>query len=134
MELSRRWCTVLFSLVALASCGPIQATTNISMANKNLYEAKLAKADNVVPGGRYITPAQFEYQLALLYLEKSKELEGFAKFEHAAFYARLAADLGKSAIDHKVEEARRQERRDRIRRGEVLPKAPTQPTAPNKLP
>ncbi len=128
MERSWTWCTILLSLVAVGACGPIQATTGISLANKNLFEARLAKADVLVTGQKYITPAQYEYQLAQLYLEKSKELEGFAKFEHAAFYAKLAADLGLRSVDHKTEEARRQERRDRIRKGEVLPKTPVKPT------
>lgn len=128
MERSWRWHLILLSLLALGACGPIQATTGISLANKHLFEARLAKADVLVPGQKYITPAQYEYQLALLYLEKSKELEGFAKFEHASFYARLAADLGLRAVEHKKDEIQRQERRDRIRKGEVLPKVPTKST------
>jgi hypothetical protein len=109
-------------LVGAASCGPIQALTATSRAKDSLYKARLADAHVLVPDGRYITPAQYQYQLALLYLEKSKELQGFSKFQAAQRYAAQAASLGKKAIENREEEERRKIRRQQIKSGQVFKK------------
>ncbi|GEM_PF-6274379 len=132
MERTYSLALLLVGVIGVSSCGPIQATTNIAMANKRIHEARLAGADVLKEGERYITPAQQEYQLALLYLQKSKELEGFSKFEHAAFYAQLASDLGKSSNSNMSEEARRKDLRERIKKGlernhRVAPQSAQQP-------
>jgi hypothetical protein len=110
------------AMVLGASCGPIRAATATSDAKDELFKAELAGAHQIVKGEKYITPAQFEYHLAYLYLEKSKELQGFAKYDAAYFYATKAAELGKDAVKNKAEEERRKIRRQQIRSGQVFNK------------
>lgn len=114
-------CLLTLVLVG-ASCGPIRAVTATADANDDLFKAQLAGAHEVKSGERYITPAQYEYQLAYLYLEKSKELQGFAKYDAAYFYATKAAELGKGAVRDKAEEERRKIRRQQIRSGQLTQK------------
>ena len=116
-------CLVLLTLVlGLASCAPIRATSAISKAKKAQFKARLAKAHIINEGEKYITPAQYEYQLANFYLEKAKELQGFSKFEASEFYALEAVELSQSAIEHKQEEKRRKIRRRQIKAGKVFQK------------
>jgi hypothetical protein len=110
----------LWLLVLANGCGPIRATSATSGAKDHLFKAELAGADKLTQGEKYITPAQYEYQLAMLYIEKSKELQGFAKYDAAFFYSTEAADLGKKAVEHKSEEERRKIRRQQIRAGKVF--------------
>ncbi|MBM4353804.1 MAG: hypothetical protein FJ109_08405 [Deltaproteobacteria bacterium] len=109
-------------LLAAASCGPIQALTATSRGKESLYKARLADAHVLVPDGRYITPAQYQYQLAVLYLEKSKELQGFSKFQAAERYGAQAAALGKKSIANREEEERRKIRRQQIKAGQIFKK------------
>jgi hypothetical protein len=113
---------LLVAVVVGASCGPIRAVTATADAKDDLFRAELAGAHVVKPGEKYITPAQYEYQLAYLYLEKSKELQGFAKYDAAYFYATKAAELGKGAVRDKAEEERRRIRRQQILSGQILQK------------
>ncbi len=110
----------LVGATALGACAPIRATSAISQAKDNMFKARLAGAQEVKTGEKYITPAQYEYQLAHHYLEKSKELQGFSKFEAAEFYALQAAELSKNAAKNKTEEERRIIRRQQIRAGKVF--------------
>lgn len=112
------------------SCGPIQANTNISKAKYNLAQARLAKAHELIQGTYYITPAQHKYQLALLYLEKAKEMEGFSKYEHAAFFAQRAAELADEAIVLMKEEQEHKKKREIIRKNEWYKQGPSGPTTP----
>ncbi len=109
-------------VVAAASCGPIQALTATSRAKDSLYKAKLADAHVLVADGRYITPAQYQYQLAVLYVEKAKELQGFSKFQAAQRYAAQAAALGKKSVTYREEEERRKIRRQQIKAGQIFKK------------
>lgn len=111
---------ILSVLMLTNACGPIRATSATSSAKDHLFKAELAGADKLTKGEKYITPAQYEYQLARMYLEKSKELQGFAKYDAAFFYSTEAADLGKKAVEHKSEEERRKIRRQQIRAGKVF--------------
>jgi len=119
---------LLLSLIGLGlllfagACGPIRIASSSSIARENLFKAKLAKANQYKKGEKYITPAQYEYQLAHIYLEKSKQLQGFAKYDAADFYAAEAGKLGDKAIEHKAEEERRKIRRQQIRAGKVFRK------------
>jgi hypothetical protein len=110
------------AVAAAAACAPIQTTVATNRAKDNMYKAGLADADDLKPGEKYITPAQYEYQLAYLYLEKSKELQGFSKFDAATFYASRAATLSAKAREHKGDEERRKIRRQQIRSGQIIPK------------
>lgn len=110
-------------LLGASSCGPIQALTATSRAKDSLYKARLADAHVLAPDGRYVTPAQYQYQLAVLYLEKSKELQGFSKFQAAEHYAAQAAALGKKSVTGREEEERRKIRRQQIKAGQVFKKS-----------
>ena len=104
------------------ACAPVQATVATLKAKDSMFKADLAGAGEIKPGEKYITSAQYEYYLANLYLEKSKELQGFSKFDSATFYANRAASLGNKARDHKANEEKRKIRRQQIRAGQILPK------------
>jgi len=109
-------------VVAFCACAPVQATVSTLKAKDSMFKAELAGANEVKPGQKYVTSAQYEYYLAYLYIEKSKELQGFSKFDSATFYANRAASLGNKARDHKAEEEKRLIRRQQIRAGQILPK------------
>jgi len=111
---------ILVGAASFGACAPIRATSAISQAKDNMFKARLAGADKVKGGEKYITAAQYEYQLAHHYLEKSKELQGFSKFEAAEFYALQAAELSKNAAKERNEEERRIIRRQQIRAGKVF--------------
>ena len=115
---------VLSLLASLAACGPIRAASATRGARDELYKARLAKADEIEKGKKYITQAQYQYRLATLYLEKSIELQGFAKYDAAFFYATKAAQLGTESVKNKAEEERRKIRREQIRAGKILNKQP----------
>jgi len=108
------------ALLLAASCGPIRAVTSTAQAQDAVLRAELAGAHELNKGEKYITQAQFEYQLAALYLEKSKELQGFAKFDAADFYASRASELGTSSVKNKAEEERRRIRRAQIKAGKIF--------------
>ncbi len=103
-----------------AACGPIQAQSGISRGSNAMKQARLAKAQEANESNRYITPARYEYELAHLFIEKAKELQGFSKFEAAAFYGNQARDLAEKAAENKHEEERRKIRRKQIKAGKVF--------------
>jgi len=113
---------LLCAVALLASCGPINAVVATSQANDNLYKAQLARAHELKPGQKYITPAQYEYLLALLFVDKSKELQGFAKYQSAEEFSEKAAALAEAAIKNMGEQERRKIRRKQIRAGKVYHK------------
>jgi hypothetical protein len=90
---------LLLILAALAvSCGPTRTATAISRAKDALYEARLAGADDYKAGRRYDTKAQYNYFLAVEYLEKSKVFRGFSEFDAAENFASKAATLATEAV------------------------------------
>ena len=115
---------VLTVMASLAACGPIRAASATRSARDELYKARLAKADKIEKGKKYITEAQYQYRLAALYLEKAIELQGFAKYDAAFFYATKAAQYGSESVKNKAEEERRSIRREQIRAGKILSKQP----------
>jgi len=86
-----------FAAVAV-SCGPTRTATSISRAKDALYEARLAGANEFKQGQRYDTKAQYNYFLAVEYLEKSKVFQGFSEFDAADNFASKAALLAKEAV------------------------------------
>jgi hypothetical protein len=139
------------ALILGSGCAPIQAIGATLRAEDNLNQARhacpfevteenvdapisqvldeqvpdAAAAVPAAPAGakspRYVTQAQYECMLALLYIRKSKELQGFSKFDAATFYAEKAAGLAAASRDHKMEEEKRIIRRQQIRSGQILP-------------
>ncbi len=90
---------LLLVLVTVAvSCGPTRTATSISRAKDALYEAKLVGAHDLQAGARYDTKAQYNYFLALEYLDKSKVFRGFSEFDAADNFASKAARLAKEAV------------------------------------
>ncbi len=89
---------VLVLVTLAASCGPTRTATAISRAKDALYEARLAGADDYKPGLRYNTKAQYNYFLAVEYLEKSKIFQGFSEFDAADDFASKAATLALEAV------------------------------------
>ena len=90
---------LLLVLVTLGvSCGPTRTATAIGQAKDALYEARLAGAHECKAGERYDTKAQYNYILAVEYLEKSKIFQGFSEFDAADSFATKAAALAKEAV------------------------------------
>ncbi|MFH1533112.1 MAG: hypothetical protein ABIK09_20490 [Pseudomonadota bacterium] len=88
---------LVFGTVAV-SCGPTRTATSIGRAKDALYEAKLVGADDFKAGERYDTKAQYNYFLAVEYLEKSKIFQGFSEFDAADNFASKAAILAMEAV------------------------------------
>ena len=85
-------------LMVVSSCGPIRATSALSDAKDELYKARLAGADDYHKGGRYDTKAQYDYFLAVEYVEKSKVFLGFSEFDAAEHFSLDAARLAREAV------------------------------------
>lgn len=91
---------VLALLLAVAAgCGPTRSATAISAAKDGMYQARIAGAHEYKPGARYDTKAQYNYFLAVEYLEKAKVFQGFSEFDAAESFAIKAARLTKEAIE-----------------------------------
>ncbi len=111
---------ILALLLLSAACGPMKATTAISSGRDAIEDARHRRA-HVIPEGEFlITTAQYKYQLALLYMEKAKELQGFSKFQDAANYAEEARHLADDAAREMDIEAERKNRRKEIKAGKRL--------------
>lgn len=110
----------LLLLWGLASCAPIQATSALSQGDDKLEDAERAGAHVIPSGDKFITMAQFEYQLAWHYVDKARQLQGFAKYDAAEFYARKAAELCQKAVEHMAEQNKRKQRRREIKEGKVF--------------
>jgi hypothetical protein len=78
----------LVLLVACMGCGPITAASKISDARSELKKAEDAQAPKFAP---------FEYQGALLYLEKAREEEGYACYQDAVDLAAKSFALSTDA-------------------------------------
>jgi hypothetical protein len=109
----------LLGLLTL-SCGPINSLVATSKATASLEAARLAGADVVKPGERYVTTAQYEYQLALLYADKAKELAGFSKYQAAQSFAQTSSSLADKAVEHRKQEKARLEKKAQIRAGKIV--------------
>lgn len=106
----------------MGGCAPLRTVTKIAEAQDAIRQAELKGAHNVKKGEKYITPAQYKYHLATLYLAKAKELQGFAKYNAACFYASRAVELALSAMENMDEEKRRKIRREQIKGGKIFTK------------
>lgn len=85
-------------LLLCMGCGPITAASKISDARAELIKAQQAEAPKYAP---------FEYQGALLYLEKAREEEGYSYYQDAVELATkaftLASDAQRQADARKAE-------------------------------
>lgn len=78
----------LLALSALAACGPIQSTASLIDADVALEAARAAGAPQTSP---------YEFTAAEAYLQKAREVSGYAQYEAATRYAARARDLGNEA-------------------------------------
>ena len=89
----------LIALFLCQGCGPITASSKISDAREQIVKAAQVEAPKYAP---------FEYQGALLYLEKAREEEGYAYYQDSVTLAKkafgLAVDAQRLAQQRKAEE------------------------------
>jgi hypothetical protein len=81
----------LVALVALlcTGCGPVGYLTMVTRdANRALLEARVAGAPRAAP---------YEWTAAMLYLERSHELAGYARWQDSLALARRASALARAA-------------------------------------
>ena len=90
----------LLVLFLCQGCGPITASSKISDAREQIVKAAQLEAPKYAP---------FEYQGALLYLEKAREEEGYSYYQDSVTLAKksfsLAVDAQRIAQQRKAEEA-----------------------------
>lgn len=86
----RRWITwLLFTLVALPACGPIQYISTVTFKARRLVsEAKTAEAESYAP---------YEYWSAVTYLRMAREKAGYADFQNAKDYGDRAVAMATKA-------------------------------------
>jgi hypothetical protein len=85
---SVRLLLALLALCTLAGCGPIQSTAALIDADVALEAARTAGAAQNSP---------YEFTLAEAYLNKAREVSGYAQYEAATKYAARARSLGDEA-------------------------------------
>lgn len=113
-------CTTYFT-----GCGPISAHNSIARAHIAIEASKGARASEL---------AVFEYNSALLYLDKAKREEGLSSFQEAVNFAERAQSFAHKARARALQKSRARpltpaERRRLQTRQQA---APTAPTAPSK--
>lgn len=86
--------TLLCACVALAACGPVSSTSQISEAEASLEAARIANAHQRAP---------YEYYTAKSYLYKAKEEWGYSDFEASKDYAARAERAARSALSKSSE-------------------------------
>ncbi len=73
---------------ALAACGPVQSTASLIDAEVAIEAARAAGAPQSSP---------YEFTAAEAYLQKAREVSGYAQYEAATRFAARARDLGNEA-------------------------------------
>lgn len=76
------------AVVALAGCGPVRSTAALMDADVAIEAARAAGAPQSAP---------YEFTAAQAYLEKAREVSGYARYEAAERFAARARDLGNEA-------------------------------------
>jgi hypothetical protein len=79
---------VVLALSTLAGCGPIQSTARLIDADVAIEAARAAGAAQTSP---------YEFTAAEAYLQKAREVSGYAQYEAAGKFAAKARDLGNLA-------------------------------------
>ena len=84
-----RLSSLLCVLPLLGGCGPVGYLATVTRdANRAVLEARAAGAAKAAP---------YEWTAALLYLERSHELAGYARWQEALALGRRAAALARAA-------------------------------------
>lgn len=84
-----RW-VGLVCVLAFTGCGPTIYAANVNKASKRVESARHAEAAEHAP---------FEYHFAVAHLEKAREAAGYASYQSAIEYARVAREYGEKARD-----------------------------------
>ncbi len=78
----------LLALCGLAACGPVRSTAALIDADVAIEAARAAGAAQTSP---------YEFTAAEAYLQKAREVSGYAQYEAATRFAARARDLGNEA-------------------------------------
>lgn len=87
-------------VVIFSGCGPIQVASAVGDAEEAIAAAQDVDAE------RY---AQYEYWMAILYLEKAKRVDGRAEYMAATSFAAEAVDFATAAVEVSGKEKIRQQ-------------------------
>ena len=122
---ARACCLLILAVAPLVACGPIETDRALSRAYIAIEGARGADAQ------RY---AIYEYQSALLYLQKAREEEGHSNFEGARHFAKESRTFADKARARALTRRRAQPRSlaEQRRRGraEAPARAPASATPP----
>lgn len=94
----------LLALSALAGCGPIQSTASLIDADVAIEAARTAGAQQSSP---------YEFTGAEAYLQKAREVSGYAQYEAATRFAGKARDLGNEARKNAIAASNKVRQEDR---------------------
>jgi hypothetical protein len=98
--LARHAVLLLCAWWLLAACGPTQSTAYLIDAETMLEAARAAQAEQLAP---------YDWALARLYIDQSKEEVGYSNFEQAVEYGKKAVDFATRARDNAMKAARKGE-------------------------
>jgi hypothetical protein len=81
---------LLYGALLSSGCGPVEYLSGVTFgASRTLAEAKAAQAPVLAP---------YEYTAATEYLQKSRELAGYARFDDAVLFGKKAGELAAEAV------------------------------------
>jgi hypothetical protein len=95
-----RFLLALPAVAVLAGCGPIQSTAALIDADVAVESARAAGAAQSSP---------YEFDTAQLYLQKAREVSGYAQYETATKFAVKAKDLAGVARKKAIAASSREE-------------------------
>ncbi len=88
------------AIAVLAGCGPIQSTAALIDADVAVESARAAGAAQTSP---------YEFDTAQLYLQKAREVSGYAQYETATKFAVRAKDLAATARKNAIAASNRED-------------------------
>ena len=94
----------LLALSAVAGCGPIQSTASLIDADVAIEAARAAGAPQTSP---------YEFTAAEAYLQKAREVSGYAQYEAATRFAGKARDLGNEARKNAIAASNKAKQEDK---------------------
>lgn len=80
---------VMLSLLALTGCTAIKSSTNLVQAEQAVTRAEQRNADD---------EAVYEYTMAVRYLEKAREENGYADYKDSATLSKAATEWAEKAV------------------------------------
>lgn len=95
-----RFLLALPALALLAGCGPIQSTAALIDADVAVESARAAGAPQT---------SAYEFAAAETYLQKAREVSGYAQYEAAIKFAAKARDLAGEARKNAIAASNREE-------------------------